>query len=415
MQVPPVLSVALAVSLGLGSCASPVRLNHRPVGFWAAAERGRLPTAATASPAHQEPRPPQEPAPAQGDPAPARGRGERTARAPAPHLSLDLFGGYGLSLGNSRDWTGLRINFRDRGAGHLRGVNLTLWAPADHAVERIDGLALGVAPVADHLRGVALGALASVTEDASEGIGLAGLAVVSSGNLSGIHAAGLAAVAERDMDGLQLAGLAVVSEGNVSGLSAGGVAMVAEGDATGVQLGGLATVTEGAMSGVNLAGLAAVAEGSISGITASGLAAVAEDELDGVAGAGLAAIGSQHVTGVAIAGLHVGDGGEELFDLNLTGALENPSTSACGILVAGFGVQAGTIEGLSIAGIFNRAEDFTGVGLSACNAVSGTQTGLTVGIFNHAEDLRGVQIGLLNHVPSNPWWARWLPLVNVRT
>ena len=50
--------------------------------------------------------------------------------------------------------------------------------------------------------------------------------------------------------------------------------------------------------------------------------------------------------------------------------------------------------------------------MSAYNAVSGRQTGLTVGLFNHAEDLCGIQLGLLNHVPSNPAWARWLPLIN---
>ena len=34
----------------------------------------------------------------------------------------------GISIGNSRNFTGLRINFRDRDVERIRGVNITLCA-----------------------------------------------------------------------------------------------------------------------------------------------------------------------------------------------------------------------------------------------------------------------------------------------
>ena len=54
------------------------------------------------------------------------------------------------------------------------------------------------------------------------------------------------------------------------------------------------------------------------------------------------------------------------------------------------------------------------LGPAAYNAVSGRQTGVTIGLFNYAEEIEGIQIGLLNHVPSNPPWLRWLPIFNAK-
>src|SRR5437667_6324389 len=66
----------------------------------------------------------------------------------------------GISLGNSARWTGLRINFRDRGVRQVNGINLTLWKAAKNAnrYAEINGLAVGlVGPEGGRLTGITLG------------------------------------------------------------------------------------------------------------------------------------------------------------------------------------------------------------------------------------------------------------------
>ena len=87
-------------------------------------------------------------------------------------------------------------------------------------------------------------------------------------------------------------------------------------------------------------------------------------------------------------------------------------TEIYGLSFATFRVQAYEIRAFSLAGVINRAQDFSGVGIAAYNNIGGSQSGLTLGVFNHAENLNGIQIGVLNHVASNPPMLRWLPLFN---
>ncbi|UCH85378.1 MAG: hypothetical protein JSW50_06745, partial [Candidatus Latescibacterota bacterium] len=55
-----------------------------------------------------------------------------------------------------------------------------------------------------------------------------------------------------------------------------------------------------------------------------------------------------------------------------------------------------------------------GFSVSAFNHIRGEQRGVTLGIFNYAYEVSGFQIGLLNHIKSNPKWARWLPIFNTQ-
>src|SRR5438045_1408390 len=65
----------------------------------------------------------------------------------------------GLSIGNSRRWDGVRINFRDSRVERVRWVNVTLWTPADHAyyAREIDGLAIGLSPAGRNINGIGVG------------------------------------------------------------------------------------------------------------------------------------------------------------------------------------------------------------------------------------------------------------------
>ena len=54
---------------------------------------------------------------------------------------------WGVSFGNSKDWNGLRFNFRDSRVRRVNGINFTLWLPRkDNRDVIISGLPLGVIP-----------------------------------------------------------------------------------------------------------------------------------------------------------------------------------------------------------------------------------------------------------------------------
>ena len=321
----------------------------------------------------------------------------------------------GLCFGNSKRWTGLRLNIRDHGVEEVTGVNLTFWSPGSPAIERFTGLAIGVTPAAAQATGVSLGLLATVADESMTGAQVAGLATVSEGTLTGLSAAGLSVVAKGEMTGLSVAGLAVVSEADMTGLNVAGLAVVSEGRQRGVNIAGLALVSEGSKVGLNLAGLATVSQIDLSGVSAAGLVTVAEEDLSGINVSGLATVFGHELQGIAIAGLVVGDSGSRSLNLAPNSPPNSEyDTSASGVMLAGYRVQANRIDGIAAALLMTRSHDMAGLAIGAYNGVSGRQSGLSVGLYNHATELRGIQIGLLNHVADNPKWLRWLPIVNAR-
>ena len=98
------------------------------------------------------------------------------AAAPAAAGSLDLpVRGAGLSFGNSQTFTGLRLNLRDRDLQTIRGVTVTLWAPAREPSGSIQGLSLGLAgTAADEIDGVTLNLL-GCGADRIRGVAVGGL------------------------------------------------------------------------------------------------------------------------------------------------------------------------------------------------------------------------------------------------
>src|SRR5512132_2972594 len=119
-----------------------------------------------------------------------------------PH-SLDLaIHHVGLSIGNSRELTGIRLNWRDEGVVRVSGINLTLWSPGANPRARVTGVAVGVvAPGAGRLGGIILGGGGIRADERLTGIGIGGLAVLSHGTVSGLTASGLAIVADRGISG----------------------------------------------------------------------------------------------------------------------------------------------------------------------------------------------------------------------
>ena len=59
--------------------------------------------------------------------------------------SLDIpVHGYGLSFGNSTEFSGLRFNWRDHDLQRIDGITVSFWAPDKHPTGTIRGLSLGL-------------------------------------------------------------------------------------------------------------------------------------------------------------------------------------------------------------------------------------------------------------------------------
>jgi len=313
--------------------------------------------------------------------------------------SLDLtVRNVGVSIGDSRRITGLRINFRDRRMERVNGVNITIWTPYE-ANGEVNGIALGVpATGARRIDGLGAGVLGIAAEDHIRGIGVGGLGLGSGGGLSGIMIGGVGAGTGGDIKGIGIGGIGLGGGGDMRGLMIGGVGVGGGGSATGIIIGGIGAGSGGNVSGLSVGGIGVGAGGGLTGISIGGI---------GVGTGG-------DVTGIAIGGVGVGAGG-----------------TIKGLGLGGVGVGAPRIAGAAVAGLMAGGEDvrwvvlapgyfriapggqFTGVAVSAYNHVQGRQHGLTIGLLNYAARLRGVQLGVLNYAANNraPW--KLLPVVNV--
>src|SRR5690349_4746390 len=122
----------------------------------------------------------------------------------AQRRSLDLtIDDVGLSIGDSREVTGVRLNFRDTRLRRVAGINATVWAPEGEPMGKVTGIALGLPVTASrdisglgvgiggvgagrHLRGIMLGGAGVGAGDDVTGIALGGLGVGAGGELRGI-------------------------------------------------------------------------------------------------------------------------------------------------------------------------------------------------------------------------------------
>ncbi|MFP6647775.1 MAG: hypothetical protein VCF24_30075 [Candidatus Latescibacterota bacterium] len=135
--------------------------------------------------------------------------------------SLDLaVRGWGLSLGNSRNTNGLRINLIDHDVERVTGVNLTLWKARRNPDALIRGVGVGlIGPYARRLEGIALGGVYTITEEDMNGIAFGGLGVDVGGNLNGIGAGIGGAIAVGDLNGIAVAGIRSGARGDITGIA----------------------------------------------------------------------------------------------------------------------------------------------------------------------------------------------------
>jgi hypothetical protein len=336
------------------------------------------------------------------------------SRRSAGHHALNLgISGVGLSIGNSRRWAGLRINWQDNAVDRVDGINVTLWNAKHNEDMEVNGLALGVAgPVGGRFNGVTIGLVGAVAERGFNGITLAGIGAVSNGDMQWVNISGLGTVANRSMRGLTLAGLGVVANGEMQGINISGLGTVANGNLWGLNLGGLAVVGNGSVRGISAGGLAVVSNGDMTGIGVGGLAVVGNGAVRGISVGGLAVVSNGPVEGVHVGGLAVVANGR-MTGLAVGGLAVVGDEGLVGVAVGGLHVEGRWIHGLAISPIRTRTWEMRGVSIAGYNRMKGDQFGLAIGLYNYAKRLHGVQLGLINNARNNKGLLRVLPIINV--
>lgn len=335
---------------------------------------------------------------------------------------------WGLSIGNSQDFTGLRINFRDKHIGSLRGVNMTFWKPAKNYTGNFTGLGLGVVgPAAEHLNGIMIGGVAVQAKNELHGLSVGLIAVGAGERVQGINIGGIAAGAGGELRGLNIGGFAVGAGEDVFGINIGGFACGAGESLRGFNVGGFACGAGEDLEGFSIAIFACGAGKSAKGITIGGFACGAGEDVRGITLGGFAVGAGEDMTGISASLFAAGAGGD-VNGFTVSGFAVGAGEGLNGISMAGIAVGAPDVtgfvtapfvgcenfKGIALAPLYFRMKDgdFKGVSLSTFNKISGTQRGLNIGIINFARELKGAQLGVLNIALSNPGWARFLPVFN---
>jgi hypothetical protein len=327
---------------------------------------------------------------------------------PATAGSLDLaIAGTGLSLGDSEQIRGVRINLFDRHLRHVDGINVTLLKSLDPWQGTVHGLALGGAPGLKRLNGVGLGLLGVGTEKDLNGVAVGGVGVGAGGDATGI------------LGGLIGAGVG----GNARGLFAGGVGCGIGNDLTGIAFGLVGAGVGGDAHGVVVGGVGSGIGGDLTGISVGGIGGGIGGDLRGLS-FGLIGTGvGGDAAGVLIGGVGQGVGGDfKGLSLSVVGAGVGGDFHGIGGALGGLGV-GNHLRGIAVGGIMLIAPDVEGITAALLNGASFSNfsldrvndryRGLAIGGLNYSRELHGIQLGLLNYAGNNPPWARWLPFINV--
>ena len=317
---------------------------------------------------------------------------------------------WGISFGNSTNFSGFRVNYRDCDVETVNGFNFTLWEAKSVTDSEVNGISLGITPHASRLNGLNLG-FSLIAEEQMNGLNFGVLAAVSNGGMYGLNFGGLALVSNGSMTGINFGGLALVSDGDIVGLNFGGLAQVANGNLFGINFGGLALVSKGELTGLNLGGLALVSDGDLSGINLSLLASVSNGNMSGITFSGLALVSSNEIRGINLGGLAV-VGNESLYGLSVTLGQLQSSNEILGLSVSGYKTETFDFTGINFTIAWTEIENLHGFSFAAYNRIYGEQNGLTIGIVNFAEELNGVQLGLINIANNNSGIFKILPFVN---
>jgi len=322
---------------------------------------------------------------------------------------------WGISLGNSSVFTGLRINYRDSQVRSIKGINITLWRPdTTNSDAVIQGVSIGMLPGGGNLFGLQLGFLGIAADHKVAGLSFALLGVGSGNNVTGITAGGLGLGCGKDLAGLNIAGLGIGAGENLTGITLAGMGVGAGGDLKGITFAGFGAGAGGDVTGVNWAGFGLGAGGRLAGLNLAGFGVGAGEDIYGLTFGGIGVGAGEDLIGFTIGGLGVG-AGKKICGITVAGLGIGAGEEISGIAIAGIGIGSKNLKGIQLALGTVRAVDDGQMSIfsaSAFNNIQGTQNGLTIGLVNFARRLKGVQIGIINIAKENPKYLRVLPLFN---
>jgi hypothetical protein len=322
-----------------------------------------------------------------------------TALAQEARRSLDLTVNHvGISIGDSREVTGLRLNFRDTRLERVDGMNITIWPAAKSSNGAVRGIALGLPYTGGReIFGIS-----------------AGVGIEAKENLSGISASLFGSGAGKSVRGIHVAGVGMGSGGDVSGIGVGGIGIGAGGSLHGLMVGGIGAGAGGSVRGIVIGGIGAAAGGSLEGIAIGGIGVGAAGNSRGLIIGGIGAGVGGDFDGIAIGGIGVGAGGT-MRGL-VIGGIGVGAQKIRGVALGGVGVGGADLHGLFLSPVSIKVTDngvVRGLAVSAFNdARKGTQRGLMIGLVNIADKLHGVQVGVINIARGNPAGRRVLPIAN---
>lgn len=155
---------------------------------------------------------------------------------------------WGICLGNSLEFNGIRINFADRNVKRINGLNMTFWLkPLKNLDATVNGLSVGVIQSAGTLNGINAGILGIGVSEYLNGITI-GCLLVGGGDMNGLSLSGLYGEIE-DASGVAVSGLFIATN-NLNGLELGGLFAHTENNANGVSVSPGVVMCNGQFTGV---------------------------------------------------------------------------------------------------------------------------------------------------------------------
>jgi hypothetical protein len=181
---------------------------------------------------------------------------------------------YGISIGNSYEFNGLRINFSDKKVQKINGLNFSIWTrfKRDYNNDQVvNGISAGVLTTAKRMQAVNLFLIGALSFQSLNGISFGGIGLGSGkvnglcvsgiylqgGDVDGLSLSGLLSYAENTFNGLSIAGLAVVTEGKINGVAASIAGIYCEKTISGL------TITPGYLKSGEIKGLSFAGYGKI--------------------------------------------------------------------------------------------------------------------------------------------------------
>ncbi|MCF8379721.1 MAG: hypothetical protein K9H49_09105 [Bacteroidales bacterium] len=139
---------------------------------------------------------------------------------------------YGISIGNSHEFSGLRINFSDQNVKVINGVNVTFWLKRDMNSDAVvNGISVGLIPAGGNMRFINLGILGTGAAKEISGLNIGGGFIGSGGKINGLCLSGLVTMADGEnsaISGLVASGIGIGTKGNINGIGIAGIAIGAE-------------------------------------------------------------------------------------------------------------------------------------------------------------------------------------------